>query len=140
MSFNTGYNMDNDAVSRETAMSFSPAERLTKQEFAEECDINTIVRRFGLTGELPQNVRAPQYGDFSDALDYRSALDAVMAANESFMAMPAEVRKRFGNDPAEFVDFCSNPANRDEAIRLGLVVPPAAVDAAPAAGTVAASM
>jgi hypothetical protein len=31
------------------------------------------------------------------------------------------LRARFSNDPAEFLDFCMNEENRDEAIRLGLV-------------------
>lgn len=122
--FNTGFNMDNDVVSRETALFFNPAEGMTKQSFKEECDINTLVQRFGLTGQLPENVRAPVYGDFTEVVDYQSALNAVIAADASFMELPASVRSRFANNPALFVDFCSDPANREEAIKLGLVVPP----------------
>lgn len=97
---------------------------MTKQSFQEECDINTIVRRFGITGELPQGVRMPSYEDFSGVVtDYHTAMNAVAMANESFDAMPAEVRARFKNDPGEFVDFCSDPDNRAEAEKLGLVVP-----------------
>lgn len=130
--FNTGYNMDNNAVSRETALVFDPAEGLTKQSFKEDADINVIVKRFGITGALPENVRTPQYGDFTAAVDYQSALNAVIAAQESFMSMPADVRARFGNDPGAFVDFCNNPANRDEAVKLGLVdTPPVKVPPEP---------
>lgn len=125
--FNTGNNFDPQKWSLESGLKCDPLEKVTKDSFAEECDINTIVRRFGLTGELPVNVRAPMYGDFTEAMDYRSALDAVMAAQESFMALPADVRQRFGNDPASFVDFCSDPRNRDEAVKLGLVLPSAAL-------------
>lgn len=125
--FNTGNNFDPQKWSLEFGLACDPLEKVTKDSFAEECDINTIVRRFGLTGQLPTDVRAPMYGDFTDAMDYRSALDAVMAAQDSFMAMPADVRQRFGNDPAAFVDFCSDPNNRDEAIKLGLAVPPPSV-------------
>lgn len=108
-----------------------PASRLTcrdpsrtKQEFAEECDINTIVKRFGITGKLPVGVRMPQYGDFTEIGSFHEAANAIAAANESFSAMPADVRSRFNNDPAAFVEFCGNEANRDEAIKLGLVVAP----------------
>lgn len=94
------------------------------QSAAEECDINTIVRRFHLTGQLPENVRAPVFGDFDGVFDYQSAMNAVRAAQESFMAMPPEVRARFGNDPGELVAFCSDEANRSEAEKLGLLVPP----------------
>lgn len=125
--FNTGNNFDPQKWSLEFGLACDPVEKVTKDSFAEECDINTIVRRFGLTGQLPTDVRAPMYGDFTEAMDYQSALHAVMAAQDSFMAMPAEVRQRFGNDPAAFVDFCSDANNRDEAIKLGLAVPPPSV-------------
>lgn len=114
------------------------APSLAKQSFAEECDINTIVRRFGLTGQLPSDIRMPLNGDFQDVPDFRTAMDMLVAARESFDAMPADVRARFHNDAAEFVDFCSDDKNRDEAIKLGLVerkavAVPAAAVAAPVA-------
>jgi len=114
------YNYDMDKVSEETGL-LCLDESKTKQAFAEECDINTIVRRFNLTGQLPDNVRAPMYGDFEQVFDFHSAMNAVAAAGEAFDMMPADVRARFANDPAAFVDFCSNPDNRAEAIKLGLI-------------------
>lgn len=99
---------------------------LAKQSFAEEADINTIVRRFGLTGQLPVGVRAPTYGDFTGIDNYHEAANAIAAANEAFERMPAEVRARFENDPGKFVDFCSEPENAEEALKLGLVLPKAA--------------
>ena len=125
--FNTGINVDPQKWSLESGLKCDPLEKVTKDSFAEECDINTIVRRFGITGQLPTNVRAPMFGDFTAAMDYQSALDAVMAAQDSFMSMPADVRQRFGNDPASFVEFCSDPKNRDEAVKLGLALPSAAL-------------
>ena len=52
----------------------------------------------------------------------------VMAADDAFMALPANIRERFNNDPAELVDFVSDDRNRSEAIDLGLVPPPAKPD------------
>lgn len=98
----------------------------TQQHQKDDADINVIVKRFGLTGQLPQNVRAPMYGDFEGVTDYQSAMHAVMAAQASFMEFPADVRMRFANDPARFVDFCSDPANLEEMRTLGLAVPKAA--------------
>lgn len=114
------YNYDRNLASDESGLRCDDVS-LTKQSFAEEADINTIVRRFHLTGQLPENVRAPQYQDFEGVFDFHSAMNAVAAAGESFDAMPAEVRSRFHNNPAEFVDFCSDAANREEAVKLGLV-------------------
>lgn len=117
----TPYNYDTMQVSNETGLEcLDPS--LAQQHAKDESDINTIVRRFGLTGELPNGVRAPQYGDFTEATDYHTALNAVIAANNSFMQLPAEVRARFNNDAGAFVDFCSDEKNRAEAKSLGLIV------------------
>lgn len=96
---------------------------LTKQSFAEEADINTIVRRFGLTGQLPVDVAVPQFVDFDGVIDYHSAMIQVRAAQEGFMQLPASVRERFHNEPGELVAFVSDEANRAEAEKLGLVIP-----------------
>lgn len=126
----TPYNYDVDLVSDETGLKCEDPS-LTQQHMAEECDINYIVERFGVTGQLPEPpAHTPTYGDFTGISDYRQALDAVMAADDAFMALPAKIRARFDNDPALFVDFCSStdPADRSEAIDLGLIPPPAIPD------------
>lgn len=114
-------NYDMDAAS--AASGISTGEGLTQQQFKDECDINTIVRRFGVSGEVPVSGRVPSYGDFSGVSDYREALHAVRDAEASFMSLPAAVRERFGHDPARFVDFCLDPANLAEARALGLAPP-----------------
>lgn len=98
---------------------------LTQQHMADECNINTIVRRFGLTGQVPVGMRLPQYGDFTGVIDYQSALNAVMAAEKSFSSVPADIRKQFDNDPQKFLEFVDNPANLDKMYELGLAVKPA---------------
>lgn len=118
----TPFNYDRDAVSDETGLSCGD-ESLTQQSFAEECDINTIVRRFGVTGEVPATSAPPLQGDFADALDFRQSMNLIVAARESFQAMPADVRSRFHHDAAEFVDFCSNEENAPEMRKLGLLRP-----------------
>lgn len=139
----SAYNYDRDKVSDETGLDCSRVvdpetgevtltPSLAKQSFADECDINTIVRRFGLNGQLPVGVRMPTYADFLDVPTYQEAMNAIIEANASFSSMPAEVRARFMNDPARFVQFCSLEENRAEAIKLGLVLPAAAALVAPA--------
>lgn len=116
----TPYNYDRNKASDESALKCKDPS-LAKQSFKEECDINTIVERFAITGELPTNVRMPTYDDFTGVTDFHTAMNAIAKANEAFDAMPANVRARFHNDPAEFVDFCSSKDNLEEAKRLGLV-------------------
>lgn len=131
------YNYDRNAAGDETGIDClfdretgESTPSMTQQQFAEEVDINTIVRRFGLTGKLPEGIRVPTFGDFEDIPSYHEAMNAIRRSDEAFNAMPAEVRYRFNNDPGRFVEFVSDENNRGEAIRLGLVVPPARVEAA----------
>lgn len=128
----TQYNYDMNAAGDESALKCQDLS-LAKQSFAEECDINTIVKRFGLTGKLPENIRMPTYGDFSGVKNFHDAMNAIAQANEAFDAMPAHVRTRFDNDAGKFVDFCNDENNREEAVKLGLVPPkPIQTDPAPA--------
>jgi phage internal scaffolding protein len=96
---------------------------LTQQQFREETDINTIVDRFMKTGHLPDPVSMPQYVDYEGVFDFQSAMNVVRQADENFMRMDAKVRARFHNSPQEFLEFFADPANADEAVRLGLAVP-----------------
>lgn len=134
----SAYNYDRDAASVQSGLACRDVS-LAKQEFAEEVDINTIVRRFGLTGQLPSDVRMPVSGDYTGIGDFHEAMNSVRAAQESFDQMPAEVRRRFHNDAGEFVDFCLDDSNRDEAVKLGLVPPRRRVEDAPAAAPAAAA-
>lgn len=125
----SAYNYDRDAASVESGLACK-GERRAKQEFKDECDINVLLRRFNITGQLPVGVRMPTYGDFDVVNDFHSAANSIAMAREAFDMMPADVRRRFNNDPGDFVDFCSDSKNRDEAVKLGLVPP--AVKEAPA--------
>ncbi len=116
----TPYNYDTIAASNESGLHCEDA-TLTQQQFADECDINNIMEKFGMTGLIPQTPLTPQYGDFSGVYDYHSALNQIMASDNEFMALPANIRERFANDPANLIDFLENPENRSEAEQLGLV-------------------
>lgn len=122
--FRSGFNYDRDQVSHATGLACRPEESMTQQQFKEEVDINTIVARFGLTGELPENLRMPVSGDFTKVGDFQSAMQMVREAEEAFMELPGHVRARFHNDPQRLIEFIEDDANRDEAQKLGLVVPP----------------
>lgn len=119
----SAYNYDMDFASEASGLRCEDPS-LALQSAVEESDINTIVRRFGLTGQLPTDVAVPQFVDFEDVFDFQSAMNTVIAAEKAFMQLPADVRKRFNNDPQEIVAFVSDERNRDEAKKLGLLMPP----------------
>lgn len=101
---------------------------LTRQEFAEDCDINVIMDRFATTGIPPANMReGGAYLDLTDMPeDLQSTLEMLKNAETAFMTLPATVRREFDNDPVKFVDFASNPANSDKMVEWGLSERPVA--------------
>jgi len=121
----TMYNYDRDAASNESGLACEEPS-LTQQHFKDETDINNILRQFNITGLLPEQPLSPRYGDFTGIGDYHGALNAVIAAEDQFMALPANLRARFENDPAQLIDFLSDENNRSEAEKLGLLEVPKA--------------
>lgn len=98
--------------------------RITKQNFKAECDVNNIVARAKKTGLVNHVSRYNgQYGDFSEPVDYQSALNFMMEASDVFMSLPSNIRKKFDNDPGQFLSFAEDPANKDQMRELGLLPP-----------------
>jgi len=122
----TPYNYDRDAVSSESGLACDDP-TLAQQQFRDEADINTILERFGRTGEFIVPVNVPKFGDYTEVSDYHSAMNMVLEAQSAFDALPARIRKEFDNDPGRFVDFVMDENNRDKAIEMGLVAPKAIV-------------
>jgi phage internal scaffolding protein len=97
-------------------------ESLTQQHFQEECDILNIIKRHDRNGIIEHVQRGQaRYGDFSEIADYREALDLVQDANTEFMKIPSDIRKKFNNNPGEFLNFVNNPENEEEMITMGFV-------------------
>lgn len=120
MFLRTPYNYDTDAASNESGLACEEPS-LAQQHYKDECDINTILERFNITGLLPQSPLSPRYGDFTGIGDYHTALNRVFAAQQEFEALPAPIRARFDNDPAKLIEFLEDENNRPEAEELGLV-------------------
>ncbi|AJK28314.1 putative minor capsid protein [Eel River basin pequenovirus] len=121
-----GYTSELRRVSYETT-----GETRTVQSEKKNSDINYIMEKYQKTG-LVSHVATHhgRYGDFSNPVDYMTALNVVIAAEEMFSSLPASIRKKFDNDPHQFLEFTTNPDNFDEMVELGLVkntTPPAAV-------------
>lgn len=114
---------DPDVVSAQAATEYDdtdPSNDRTVQSYADEADINIMIKRFGIA-----HVAKPQpvgYYDFTDApANYQEALNAVIEADRRFAQVPASIRARVDNNPAKFAEWLAHEANRDEAIKLGLI-------------------
>lgn len=127
MKFKTRYNV----IGETEGISFTKP-TMTQQHFKEECDVNNILKRYVITGVCDHiNERQPIFADVSNVGDFMQAQNMILQANEDFMSLPSNVRKRFNNDPALLIDFLNDPASREEAISLGLVNAPVAAEDAP---------
>lgn len=96
-------------------------ELLTKQEFKDDCDLNRLMKKYVRGGELPVSSRKALYADCSQVADFLEAQLLVQRAGDQFAALPANVRERFKNSPAAFLEFMADKANQEEAGKLGLV-------------------
>lgn len=116
--------LSNYSPKKRISLSFPEDSEYTKQEFKQECDINNILNKYAATGEIPNlNHAPPQYLDVSSGHDFQAAMEYVAGAQSLFQDMPANIRARFGNDPAQFLDFCSHEKNRPELAEMGLLRP-----------------
>lgn len=93
-------------------------ELVAVQSAKEECDINTIVRKFGVTKELPVGARALSYGDFNGVDDFQTAMNAVVSAQRAFEALPSGLRARFFNDPQVYMEYCTQVDSEGKLVNL----------------------
>ena len=69
-----------------------PREDLTRQEFAEEADVNYLLRTYGV--DTPVN-RVPQFGEVDWDLDLHSAHISMDRAQHAFFHLPLELRQKY---------------------------------------------
>lgn len=92
----------------------------TKQSMKDECDVNLILARHSRTGILSHlNQMEARYGDLV-GIDFQTAANIVADARSLFEELPAKIRKKFGNNPGQFLEFTDDPANRDKLVEMGL--------------------
>lgn len=93
----------------------------TKQSMKDDSDINLIMKKYKKTGLINfVNNNQGEYMEIDD-IDYHEALTIVTEADQMFQQMPASLRKKFQNDPGQFLNFVQNPDNLPEMEELGLI-------------------
>lgn len=93
----------------------------TEQAHAKQTDINYILKDYTRTGFIKHaNRNEGRYDDVS-AVDFQDAMNIIATANSMFENLPSTIRKRFNNNPAEFLDFVQNPDNGPEMEKLGIL-------------------
>lgn len=97
----------------------------TKQSHKLECDINHIIKKYDKHKVLTHvNTAIAMYGDFTETHEYQDAQNLISVSDSNFSQIPAPIRRRFGDNAGEFLEFATNPENLDEMVKLGLAVKP----------------
>lgn len=111
----------------------------THQEFKDECDVNQFIKKHKSINptQFTQWFNSPPqsgvYADLTSLPSYEEALQTIILAQNSFEALPSELRQRFDNDPQKLINFLDDPKNEEESIKLKLRIkqeapPPSAIE------------
>lgn len=102
----------------------------TRQSFKDECDVNKIISRFETTGVI-QHLQQVQgrYADVSHVGSFHEAMNLVRTVRSEFDTLPASLRAKFDNDPAQFLDVVQS-MTPDQVRDLVLGVEPSSKDSA----------
>lgn len=93
----------------------------TEQAHKDMCNVNNIIRKYDKTGLISHVSRIEaKFGDMT-GIDFKTMADTVAQTTSLFQNLPSNIRNRFENDPGKLLAFMEDPANRDEAISLGLI-------------------
>lgn len=116
--------MPDEGYIRFPVITHNGGESRTKQSFKEESDINKVLGKYRRSGFVEHvNLGTPIYEDFSNVGDFNQAQQAIARAESLFASLPARVRARVNNDPAQFIAYAEDPANAEELVELGLKNP-----------------
>nr|QJB19508.1 MAG: internal scaffolding protein [Microvirus sp.] len=101
-----------------------------------DTDVNEIMKRVTRGEEIKHiNRMAPIFADVSAIPDLHTAFQQVDQAWAAFGALPAKIRERLGNDPAQLEGFLQDKNNHDLLVEYGLVNPPKQTDEVPSSVT-----
>lgn len=72
----------------------NPEASLTRQEQAQDADINILLKRFGVGQQLRGDAR---FGEYDDNTDLQTALESIRLAKAANYAVPPELREKYPN-------------------------------------------
>ena len=98
-------------------------ESLTEQCHKDSCDINNIISSATANPMLLADPAPDRkvFRDFSSGDNYLELQNQLCEAQSMFNGLPADIREYFDNDPANVVDFVSNPDHALESHEMGLI-------------------
>lgn len=107
---------------------------LTEQNHASRCNISNILNKYRKTGLVTHNSAVQgSYADYPGSVDFHAMQNIIARSKSMFELIPSHIRAEFRNDPGIFVDFATDPDNRDALLEMGFSVDhlPAAAEPPP---------
>lgn len=99
-------------------------EPITEQSHKAGCEIKNILDKYQQTGIMTHvSKHQPQYGDVTP-VEFQDAMNIIAKAGSMFEELPANIRKKFDNDPKSFLEFVQDEKNLPEMYELGLAIKP----------------
>lgn len=108
---------------------------MTQQHYKDECDLNQILARHRVEGELnamqlrqllaqsamgADTARIPRFEDVSDLPDLSYIKKSFIAASRAFANLPVQARIAFGNNPEAFYSAMTDSKQHEKVRELGL--------------------
>lgn len=115
-----------DVYSADATIDCSDLPDTTRQEFAQEADINLMLSKFGV---MHGQARVPQYTETDYSLDLQTALSTIADAKRAHSTLPDDVKKRYPtwiefHAAVENGDYQKNVKPDDKAVTDSPVTPP----------------
>ncbi len=84
-----------------------------KQSFKNSCDINKLLEKGAKQGGLSHLERhGARYGDFA-SIDWENLPLQLAEGQQVFNELPAELKREFDQNPADFYNYVTDPENED---------------------------
>lgn len=97
----------------------------TQQQYRDENNPNTIMRRYNASGQITGRYRDKNAGAFIDCpatiRTFQEARDLYLSIEATFMELPVNVRKHFQHSPEALLVAIENPSRREELEALGVL-------------------
>ncbi|QCQ84982.1 internal scaffolding protein [Blackfly microvirus SF02] len=117
----TPYNHDRDHESLSSGLACLDPSK-TQQQFAEEADINNILRKFMQTGDIALT-GTPTYQDLEKEFDLQESIVTRAEVEKAWNELPANVRNIL-KDPktlVDYIDYVAKTGDTDSLEDLGLM-------------------
>lgn len=96
---------------------------MTQQQFAQECDINYIVKRAQRTGVIPVVSTQEMIFGTLDEDTFKQRMDKMAEIKSYFDGLPAEIRLHYQNSVNEFIAAMNTEEGIEEGRKLGIIAP-----------------